>query len=117
MNFVIDAQLPRLLSVRLRELGHESAHTLDLKDGNRTTDQALSFFADEHGAVLISKDRDFLDSHLLIGCPARLMMVAMGNVPNRHLLAVFENHIVAIENAFAQASWVELNVEGLIIHS
>ncbi len=62
MNFLIDAQLPRLLAVRLRELGHDASHTLDLKDGNRTCDQTISACAFAQNAVVVSKDRDFLDS-------------------------------------------------------
>ncbi len=116
MNFLIDAQLPRLLALSLQELGHDASHTLDLENGNRTSDQAISSFADAHDAVVVSKDRDFLDSHLLNGSPSRLLMVATGNITNRQLLSIFKNHIVSIENAFAQASWVELNAEGLIIH-
>lgn len=116
MNFLIDAQLPRLLAIRLRELGHDAAHTLDLENGNRSSDQTISAFANEKNAIVVSKDRDFLDSHLLSGNPPRLLMVATGNIPNRQLLSIFENHIASIENALEQASWVELNAEGLIIH-
>ena len=116
MNFLIDAQLPRLLAVRLRELGHDASHTLDLEEGNRTSDQTISAFANAQNAIVVSKDRDFLDSHLLIGNPSRLLMVATGNIPNRRLHSIFENHIKSIENAFTQASWVELNSEGLILH-
>lgn len=116
MNFLIDAQLPPLLALRLRELGHESIHTLDLEKGNRTSDKTISFLAEECNAVVVSKDRDFLDSHLLHGTPPRLLMVATGNLTNRMLLTLFENNISLIANAFRQASWVELNGEGLIIH-
>lgn len=116
MNFLIDAQLPRLLAVRLRELGYDASHTLDLENGNRTSDQTISAFANAQNAVVISKDRDFLDSHLLTSSPSRLLMVATGNIPNRRLLSIFENHMDSIENAFKQASWVELNAEGLILH-
>jgi predicted nuclease of predicted toxin-antitoxin system len=84
--------------------------------GNRTSDQAFFSFADAHDAVVVSKDRDFLDSHLLNGSPSRLLMVATGNITNRQLLSIFKNHIVSIENTFTQASWVELNAEGLLIH-
>lgn len=116
MNFIIDAQLPRLPAVRLRELGHDASHTLDLENGSRTSDQAISAFANDRNAVVVSKDRDFLDSHLLTSRPTRLLMVATGNIPNRRLLSMFENHMESIENAFAQVSWVELNEEGLILH-
>ena len=116
MNFLIDAQLPRLLAVRLRELGHDTSHTLDLENGNRTSDQTISASANAQNAIVVSKDRDFLDSHLLTGSPSRLLMIATGNIANRRLLSIFENHMEAIENAFAQASWVELNAEWLILH-
>jgi len=36
MKFIVDAQLPRLLAIRLNELGHDARHTLDPRkeDGN-----------------------------------------------------------------------------------
>ena len=42
MKFLLDAQLPRRLVYRLREAGHEVTHTLDLPDGNRTSDKAIN---------------------------------------------------------------------------
>jgi predicted nuclease of predicted toxin-antitoxin system len=47
MKFLIDAQLPRRLAHQLRAAGLETTHTLDLPDGNRTTDLALITFARE----------------------------------------------------------------------
>lgn len=38
MKFLVDAQLPRHLSHWLKQRGHDSLHTLDLPDGNRTSD-------------------------------------------------------------------------------
>ncbi len=42
MKFLVNAQLPRRLIHRLRELGHEAKHTLDLPLGNRTPDEAIN---------------------------------------------------------------------------
>lgn len=64
MNFLVDAQLPRLLAIRLCELGHDACHTLDLAAGNRTPDSTIAAMADNTGAVVITKDADFLDSHI-----------------------------------------------------
>ena len=47
MNWLIDAQLPRRLSDRLRELGHDAIHTLDLPDENRTKDNEINSKATE----------------------------------------------------------------------
>ena len=41
MKFLIDAQLPRRLAHQLEVAGFETTHTLDLPQGNRTTDQSL----------------------------------------------------------------------------
>jgi predicted nuclease of predicted toxin-antitoxin system len=49
--------------------------TLDLENGNRTSDQTISASANAQNAIVVSKDRDFLDSHLLTGSPSRLLMI------------------------------------------
>ena len=41
MKFLIDAQLPRRLANQLEAAGFETTHTLDLPQGNRSTDQSL----------------------------------------------------------------------------
>lgn len=116
MRFLIDAQLPRLLAVRLTELGHPASHTLDLAAGNRTLDQDIALVADHQGAIVITKDVDFLDSHLLAGSPSRLLLVSTGNISNRQLLDLFEAHIDRIVASLAQASLVELTRTDLVIH-
>ncbi len=116
MKFLVDAQLPRLLAVRLSELGHPARHTLDLADGNRTSDHSIAAMADRNGEVVITKDADFLNSHLLAGTPARLLLVSTGNISNRQLLGLFEDHISLIVESLAQAHFIELTDAGLIIH-
>jgi len=39
MNFLVDAHLPRHLVLLLREHRYDAIHTLDLAEGNRTTDK------------------------------------------------------------------------------
>ena len=51
MNFLVDAHLPRHLALLLREHGHDAIHTLDLADGNRTTDNRISEISDCFGAI------------------------------------------------------------------
>ncbi len=116
MKFIVDAQLPRLLAIRLRELGHEATHTLDLDAGNRTQDDTIADLAESIDAVVVTKDRDFLDTHLLHGKPPLLLMVATGNISNHRLLCLFETHISLIAQFFEQTTWVELNREGIILH-
>ncbi|MHB1808467.1 MAG: DUF5615 family PIN-like protein [Solirubrobacteraceae bacterium] len=65
MNFLIDAQLPLRLSNLLADAGHDSVHTSSLPDGNRTSDRRRATIADSESRVVVTKDRDFRDSHLL----------------------------------------------------
>lgn len=76
MRFLVDAQLPERLTRQLIDAGHDALHTAQLSDGNRTTDEEIARIADEQDRVVVSKDRDFRDSHLLRRTPRRLLVVA-----------------------------------------
>ncbi len=70
MKFVVDAQLPHRVAHLLNAAGHDAVHTLDLPDANRTADDIVMQTADETGAVVITKDADFVNSFLLKRKPA-----------------------------------------------
>lgn len=116
MNWVVDAQLPRRLAKRLTELGHHAIHTLDLPQGNRTTDADLCRVADASERVLVSKDRDFFDSYIVNGTPRMLLWVTLGNVSNTSLIEQFEEQIGQIEELFSESNCIELTASGLIVH-
>jgi len=42
VKFLVDAQLPKSLVLRLSEAGHDAVHTLDLVNGNRTSDAEIN---------------------------------------------------------------------------
>ena len=117
MKFLVDAQLPRRLATHLLSLGHDVLHSLDLTDGNCTTDTELNqlSLADQH--ILITKDADFVNSFLLQGQPFKLLLVATGNISNVELISLIDQHLPALANAFAQAAFVELNHLGLVLHA
>jgi predicted nuclease of predicted toxin-antitoxin system len=64
---------------------------------------------------VVSKDSDFRDSHLLSGSPARLLVVSTGNITNRDLLALFDEHLDALVDAFEGANLVQLTAGDLSI--
>lgn len=86
MRFLVDAQLPVRLARRLTEAGHDAVHSSALPAGNRTTDAEIGRRADAEDRVVVTKDRDFRDGHLLRARPRRLLIVATGNIDNRHLV-------------------------------
>lgn len=72
MKFLVDAHLPKALSVYLNNYGHESIHTLDLLEGNATSDNDICKIAISQSRTVITKDSDFVDSYMLKNEPDRL---------------------------------------------
>lgn len=59
MNFLVDAHLPHRLAHRLRDAGHDTLHTLDLPETNRTTDTEIQEISVREHRVVITKDPVF----------------------------------------------------------
>lgn len=116
MKFLVDAQLPARLARFLSNAGHDAVHTTGLADGNRTTDGRIAELADGEGRVVITKDRDFRDGHLLTASPQRLLVVSTGNITNAALLSLFEMHLDAIVTAYDEADFVELAPGSLFVY-
>ena len=85
MKFLIDAQLPRELVAHLRQAGLEAIHTLDLPDGNRTTDSVINELSIKEHLIVVTKDSDFVESFLLRQEPWKLLLVSTGNIGNSEL--------------------------------
>ena len=117
MRLLVDAQLPRRLARWLVMRGYDALHTLDLPNGNRTPDEEIAELAAQEDRVVVTKDGDFVDSHLLAGRPPRLLLVATGNMGNAELLRLFERNLPAIASALEGSAFVELSRDNLIIHS
>jgi predicted nuclease of predicted toxin-antitoxin system len=116
VRFLVDAQLPRRLADLLTHLGHDVLHTLELPEGNRTSDKCLCDLSESERRVLITKDADFVDSFLVQRKPPHLLHVSTGNITNSELEALFRAHESAIAQAFRLARHVELCRRGLIVH-
>ncbi len=116
MNFFIDAHLPRKLVALLQQLGSEAVHTLDLPEKNASSDQTIIEFADSNNLVVMTKDSDFVDSHLLLKRPHKLMHITAGNISNDQLLKLIERNFLAINQALTLHNFVELSSSSLIIH-
>jgi predicted nuclease of predicted toxin-antitoxin system len=116
MNFIVDAQLPKKLATQLFSSGHPALHTLDFERGNRTPDSLITSLADQREAVVITKDSDFVDSHFLQDSPRRLLLVSTGNISNKELLQLFQDHLPVIISLLEESNFLELNQHGLIVH-
>jgi predicted nuclease of predicted toxin-antitoxin system len=116
MRFIVDAQLPKRLARWLAAHGHDVLHTLDLPDGNRTQDAVIADLACRQKRVVVTKDHDFVSSHLLSGRPPMLLLISTGNLGNTELLSLIERNIDLIEQALETNRFLELGAENLIMH-
>lgn len=115
MKFLVDAQLPRRAVAWFTAAGCHAVHTADLQNGNRTKDGHVAAWADQHGMVVVTKDSDFVDSHLLRGIPAKLLLVSTGNIGNPQLESLLVPQMPVLVREFGTHSFLELGVTGLIV--
>ena len=115
VKFLVDAQLPRQMTQWFGGCGYDAIHTLDLPSGNRTTDVEICKIADAQARVVISKDADFVDSHLLSGKPSKLLLVSTGNLSNVALQTLFVPLISDLVREFGEHSFLELTATGIVL--
>ena len=94
MRFVVDAQLPPALARRLEILGHAAEHVVD-RDMATAPDSAIRDYAASVGAVIVTKDEDFVIRGVLTGGPA-VVWLRLGNTRRAALLARVERELPAI---------------------
>jgi predicted nuclease of predicted toxin-antitoxin system len=115
MKVLVDAQLPRRMAGWFSGAGCDAIHTLDLPDGNRSTDEQVIDRAESDGRVVVSKDADFVNSHLVLGRPSKLLLVSTGNISNTELGHLLTPLIPALIAAFQVHVFVELTRGGIVI--
>jgi predicted nuclease of predicted toxin-antitoxin system len=116
MKFFVDANLPLGLALRLRELGFDTIHTDDLPNKERTSDQEIRQVSIEQHRVVITKDSDFLDSHLIQGIPGKLLFITTGNIVNKDLLKLIEKYFETIIQLLDIYDLIEINNDEIIVH-
>jgi predicted nuclease of predicted toxin-antitoxin system len=116
MKFLVNAQLPKRLASAINDAGHDALHTLDLADGNRTTDAYINELSIRNERIVITKDADFVDSLLLFQRPWKLLLISTGNITNNDLIQLFLPRLHTIVESFQSSSFVELSRNDLIIH-
>ncbi len=71
--------------------------------------------ADREERVVVTKDADFVDSHLLPGRPAKLLLISTVNMSNRDLEALVIPLVPDIVREFGSNSFLELGQAGIVI--
>ncbi len=95
--------------------GYDSVHTLDLPQRNATPDDDIVEIAKNEKRILISKDSDFLETFLLRREPAKLLIVATGNISNKVLQELFRTNIDRMVSLFETHDVLEMTRETIIV--
>ena len=109
MKFLVDSHLPRRLCTLLDKHGHDATHTLNLSAGNHTKDSVISLISVTEQRVVVTKDSDFVYSHVLYGRPWRLLLIKTGNISTQNLTMLIGRHLPSIERALQTHTLVEVD--------
>jgi predicted nuclease of predicted toxin-antitoxin system len=101
MRFLVDAQLPPALARWIAAQGHAAEHVA-ITLAPTEPDAAIVRYAIESGAVIITKDADFLT----LAPPPPVLIVATGNITNQALLAVFADRFDTVVEELANGKAV-----------
>ena len=116
MRFIVDAQLPKKISSFLNYKGYDSLHTLDLPNSNKTKDSELNTISLEEKRVVISKNRDFIESLVISNKPYKLLYINTGNITNSKFQELLSKNLEKIIEFLSNNRFVELTSENIIIH-
>ncbi|MFO7542757.1 MAG: DUF5615 family PIN-like protein [Thiobacillus sp.] len=76
-------------------MGHEASHLLDIglleSSDSRIGDDAMA-----NGAIIVTKDEDFVIRASVSNTAPPIMWVRIGNCPNSRLLGWFEQHMANV---------------------
>lgn len=109
MKFVIDAQLPFGLKLFLKDNGYDAIHTDDMPNRERTSDSDIIKISELEDRIIITKDKDFLDSHLIFNKPKKLVLITSGNIKNKAFFFLFKNNFETVIKLLSRHSLIELN--------
>jgi len=114
-KFIIDAHIPKKLSIFLKWKGYDSIHTSDLPQKNRTTDTQINQISLEQKRILITKDMDFIESLLISNKPYKLIYISTGNITNKELLELFSKNIEQILQLIVANKFIEITRKNIIV--
>jgi predicted nuclease of predicted toxin-antitoxin system len=97
MRFLVDAQLPPALARFLSSAGHQAEHVYDI-GMCAASDKMIWDYALQNGAVIITKDEDFVMlANINIDSPP-VVWVRVGNIGKQALLLWIEPLLASIIN-------------------
>ena len=118
MQVLCDVHISYKLVNFLLSKGIATLHVNQILDKLFTKDSDIALFADTNAYVLISKDADFKQSHLLKNTPKKLIKINLGNISNQVLIEIFEKNLAYfLQIAQKDTFLIEINKEHIFLIS
>lgn len=108
IRFIVDTQLPPLLSKFIKDKGLDCIHTTDFPNGHLLQDNEIIQVSIKDNLIIITKDSDFFDHFLLKGEHPRVLLLKLGNISNKDLLSIFDANIELIVKEFENHAGIVL---------
>lgn len=114
MRFICDVHIPIRLSKYLANHAVESVHVNPVLRGSSTSDELISQHADQHEAIVITKDINFRNTYFLKKTPRKLIRICLGNISNDRLI---ENQLTLLDQLDLEGSlYMEINPDTTFIY-
>jgi predicted nuclease of predicted toxin-antitoxin system len=109
MKFLVDEQLPQLLSEWIVSKGFDSIHVCTLGTTSSVSDSDIRLRSMTEERIVITKDEDFFNSYIFQKQPYKLIFVTTGNCKNRALLDLFRYQFEHLCVLLQQHHLIEIN--------
>jgi len=93
----------------LKDNGFDAIHTDDMPNMERTSDTEIIKISELEERIIITKDKDFLDSYLLFNKPKKLVLITSRNIKNKEFIFLFKNTFKTVVELLSKHSLIELN--------
>lgn len=116
MKVLCDVHIARKAVRFFEEQGIEAIHVNDILERWHTKDEKIAAYADSHGYVVVSKDHDFKNTHLLKGIPQRLLLITLGNISTAKLIGILEQNLSFLKERFEkERCYVEISPGSIFV--
>lgn len=117
MKFVCDVHLSYKLVKFLNNAGCDALHANELPNKWESSDDEIALLADKEGRIVVTKDKDFFNSHMLGRSPAKLIRLTSGNISNQLILEIFQKWLPVFAEMNKEARFcVEINEDGIFTY-
>jgi predicted nuclease of predicted toxin-antitoxin system len=114
MIFWIDAQLSPQLATWLTERFGIEAHAVRDLGLREATDREIFEAARAAGAVVLTKDKDFMEMATRLGMPPQILWITCGNTSNKRMREILEQTLPdALKLLAADETLVEISDRGI----